>query len=214
MEVQMNLFHLLSYKTFKRKIMTESTFLISNLTPGNDVETIWEEWSDRLRKFILKRVSNQTMADDILQEVFFKVYLHIKTLKDSRKFGPWVYQITRNTIFDYYRSRKPMAALPENLHLKDESLGETVLEELTLCVDNMVDRLPEKYRQAVKMTAYQGMTQKEMGEKLGISLSGAKSRTQRARAKLKRMLLNCCRFELDPLGRVIDFEPKSTSPGP
>ncbi len=56
--------------------------------------------------------------------------------------------------------------------------------------------------------ADQGLTQRELGEKLGISLSGAKSRVQRAREKLKTTLLDCCHFQFDRLGRVIDYQPR------
>ena len=177
----------------------------------NTVETIWEEWGTGLRQFILKRVSDETIADDILQEVFVKIQSRIETLRDVSKFRSWLYQITRNTIIDHYRSKKPMIELPETLSLKDESVADDIIEDLTLCVNNMVDRLPDKYRQAVILTTYHGMTQKKMGEKLQISLPGAKSRVQRAREKLKGMLLECCHFELDRLGKVINYEPKRPS---
>ena len=57
------------------------------------------------------------------------------------------------------------------------------------------------------VTEYQGLTQRELAEKLGLSFSGAKSRVQRAREKLKKMLLDCCHFELDRRGKVIDYRP-------
>jgi RNA polymerase sigma-70 factor (ECF subfamily) len=58
------------------------------------------------------------------------------------------------------------------------------------------------------LTEYQGLTQKELGERLGLSFSGAKSRVQRAREKLKQQLLACCHFELDRRGHVINYQPK------
>jgi RNA polymerase sigma-70 factor (ECF subfamily) len=73
----------------------------------------------------------------------------------------------------------------------------------------MVDRLPEPYREAIILTEYEGRTQKELAEYLGISLSGAKSRVQRAREKLKIMLLECCYFEFDRRGKVIDYHSRS-----
>ena len=48
-------------------------------------------------------------------------------------------------------------------------------------------------------------TQPEMAARLGISISGAKSRVQRAREKLKEALLDCCHFEFDRYGRMIDY---------
>ena len=73
----------------------------------------------------------------------------------------------------------------------------------------MIDALPEPYREAIILTELEGLTQKELGERLGISLSGAKSRVQRGREQLKQALVDCCKFEFDRRGRVIDCEPRS-----
>jgi len=51
------------------------------------------------------------------------------------------------------------------------------------------------------------LSREELSERLGISFSGAKSRVQRARAKIKQQLLDCCHFELDHAGRIIDYQP-------
>jgi RNA polymerase sigma-70 factor (ECF subfamily) len=71
----------------------------------------------------------------------------------------------------------------------------------------MIYSLPEPYRDALVLTEYEGLTQKQMAKRLGISISGAKSRVQRGRAQLKRMLLERCEFEFDRLGRIIDCKP-------
>ena len=75
----------------------------------------------------------------------------------------------------------------------------------------MIEGLPVKHREALKLTEYEGMTQKELAAKLGISISGAKSRVQRARAMLKDALMQCCHFELDRYGTVIDYHPRTCS---
>ena len=80
--------------------------------------------------------------------------------------------------------------------------------ELAPSVAAMLERLPEHYREALVLTEYQGLTQKELAERLGLSFSGAKSRVQRAREKLKQLMLECCHFEFDCLGRVIDYQPR------
>ncbi len=69
----------------------------------------------------------------------------------------------------------------------------------------MIEELPEPYRQAPLMTEYQGLTQKQLAESQGLSLSGAKSRVQRAREKLRDMLLQCCHFEFDRRGGIVDY---------
>ena len=71
----------------------------------------------------------------------------------------------------------------------------------------MVRRLPAKYRKAIDLVEFQGLAQDDAAVRLGISLSGAKSRVQRARVKLKDMLQACCSFEFDGRGRIVDFQP-------
>ena len=71
----------------------------------------------------------------------------------------------------------------------------------------MVGALPDAYRETLRLTEYEGLSQKQLSEQLGISFSGAKSRVQRARAKIKEQLLDCCHFELDHAGRIIDYQP-------
>jgi RNA polymerase sigma-70 factor, ECF subfamily len=173
-------------------------------------EHVWESFHVPLRQFIRRRVSDDATAEDLLQDVFLDIHQHIDTLRDVKKLESWIYQVTRNAIIDYYRSNRVTTTLeaPETLHLSEELPDEDVITELFPSVRAMVMSLPAKDRQALILTEYQGLTQKELAERLGLSLSGAKSRVQRARAKLKQQLLACCRFELDRRGHVIDYQPR------
>jgi RNA polymerase sigma-70 factor (ECF subfamily) len=105
---------------------------------------------------------------------------------------------------------KATPELPEMSYMPEDRFDD-VVSELIPCIQEMIDDLPADYRQALILTEYEGLTQKELAQRLGISLSGAKSRVQRAREKLKIMLLNCCHFEFDRLGRVVDYEPHCCS---
>ena len=118
--------------------------------------------------------------------------------------------ITRNAIIDSYRSRKPTTPLEaeEVLDLPEELPDDDVVSELLPCVWAMVRSLPDLDRQALILTEYQGLTQRELAERLGLSFSGAKSRVQRARAKLKQQLLECCHFELDRRNHILDYQPR------
>ena len=172
-------------------------------------EKIWEEFHPRLRQFILKRIPDEQNADDLLQEVFLKIHARIDTLRHEEKLQSWLFQITRTTIADYYRKHKTTVELSAALELADEpDIEDDVVKDLIPSVKAMVNSLPAEYRQALILTEYEGLTQRELAQRLGISLSGAKSRVQRAREKLKTMLLNCCHFEFDRRGKVIDYQPK------
>ena len=174
-------------------------------------DEVWQTFSEALRRFILGRVHDVDAADDILQDAFIKIHTNLGKLRDETRLQSWLYQVTRNTILDYFRTRRPMAELPDEL--ADEAALEPDPEtarELGPCVQALMERLPEKYRESLTMTEFDGLTQKEMGERLGLSPSGAKSRVQRARAKMKDLLLDCCTFDIDRRGTIQDYEPKSS----
>lgn len=173
-------------------------------------DQIWQEFSDRLKLFILRRIRSEHDAEDILQDVFWKIHNNIDTLKQGDKLEPWIFQITRNTIIDYYRHQdkapSDISEIPDQE--VEPVVAEDTPEDVVACLKPMIDDLPENYRQAIILTEYEGLTQKEMSQRLELSLSGAKSRVQRAREKLKGTLLACCHFEFDRLGNILDYQLK------
>jgi RNA polymerase sigma-70 factor (ECF subfamily) len=173
-------------------------------------EQLWETFSSSLYQFIQRRVPDSHSAEDILQDVFLKIHTHIDSLRTHDRLTSWIYQITRNAIADYYRVQRPTAELVESLPLPEELVDDDVMRELSPCVSAIVATLPEVYGEAVRLTEYQGLSQKALSERLGISFSGAKSRVQRARTKIKQQLLDCCHFQLDHGGRVIDYQARHT----
>jgi len=171
-------------------------------------EGAWDAFHTQLEHFILKHTRDQVIAEDILQDTFLKMHAHIDTLKDEKKLQSWLYQIARHTIYDYYRSQVHPLTLPEKFDLPEEPTLEDVEQTLLPALKEMVDHLPEPYREAIILTEYNGLTQKELAARLNLSLSGAKSRVQRARARLKQMLLECCHFEFDRRGKIINYYPR------
>jgi RNA polymerase sigma-70 factor (ECF subfamily) len=168
------------------------------------VESIWETLASRLRSFIRSRVRDHAAAEDILQDVFVKVQRSLPSLKAGERIEAWVWRITRNAIADHFRRLRPGEPLPEGI----ASEVPADLPDLRPCVRQFVDELKPAYRQALLLTEWQGLTQDQMGKRLGLSASGAKSRVQRARSQLKKLLLDCCRFELDRRGTILEMKPR------
>jgi RNA polymerase sigma-70 factor (ECF subfamily) len=175
------------------------------------VESIWEEFNKPLKSFIKRRIDNDQDVEDILQIVFLKILNNINNLRESNKIHSWIYTIARNTIIDFYRSQH------EDLHIEclsediyTETQEETIVNnEIAECLIKMIQHLPEKYKQALNLIELENLTQKELASRLGLSASGAKSRVQRARLKLKQMILDCCYIEKDKRGNIIDYKIKS-----
>jgi RNA polymerase sigma-70 factor, ECF subfamily len=173
------------------------------------LETIWTAFGDSLKRFILSRVRDEQASEDILQDVFVKIHARIDTLNDERKLQSWVYQIARNAIADYYRKSHTLTELSDGLSLPEKPADDEVTRRLSESVAAMVDLLPEEYRLPLVMDTFEGLSQQQIADRLGLSLSGAKSRVQRARAKLRGMLLDCCHFEFDRRGAVIDYRSRA-----
>ena len=175
----------------------------------NNIESIWKDYHSALLGFIRSRVNEADVADDILQDVFIRVHTKIDSLKDSKRLKPWIYQITRNAIIDYYRTRKPHVELPESLVAPEQGDTEVIRQELETCIMPLIKDLPEHYRTAMILSEIDGLSQKAVAEKLDMSLSGAKSRIQRGRNMLKDTLNKCCVFEIDHQGTVVDYQTKT-----
>jgi len=125
-----------------------------------------------------------------------------------------VYRITRNAITDYHRKkgRVELVQLPGDL-AQETTRGPSPGSEISACLRPMINNLPEKYKEAILLTGFHNLSQKELSRRTGLSLSGAKSRVQRGRQKLKEMLLDCCHLEFDRMGNIIDYEHRSREYG-
>ncbi|HEX7828631.1 MAG TPA: RNA polymerase sigma factor SigZ [Thermoanaerobaculia bacterium] len=154
-----------------------------------------------LVRFVLPRVKDHAAAEDIVHDVLLRAWERQSQLRDETKLSAWLYQMTRFAIADHYRAQRPSVELPEDLIAPENE--DRVVQELAQCLTPLIAQLPEEYRLPLEMNELEGRTQQEVAEHLGLSLSGAKSRVQRARTKLQESLLRCCRVELDHRGSVM-----------
>lgn len=173
------------------------------------VEQVYDELDAELRRFIRRRVRDPETAEDLLQDVYLKIHSRIGDLRDEERLQAWVYRIARNAITDHYRATKPTEELGEMPYIPDDPADAEVAERLSGSIRRFLDALPPPYREALILTEDEGLTQAQLAQRLGISVPGAKSRVQRARGRLKSLLLACCHFELDRAGRVINYRPRA-----
>jgi RNA polymerase sigma-70 factor (ECF subfamily) len=179
------------------------------MTTQPTTDAIWSHLSSDLRRFIRRRVPDDHVTDDLLQETFVRVHRNIDTLQEAERLGAWVYRIARNVVHDYHRR-----ALNSTAALADaENVSANDPEPQPGCrsftwLDELIQALPDGYRQAVRMAEIEEQSQQDVADQLGLSLSGAKSRIQRGRAMLKDVLQRCCSFELDVRGQVMGCDPK------
>ncbi len=148
------------------------------------IDSLWQEHQDKLRLFIRSRVSNECDAKDLLHEIFLRAKTRSGSLRDPKKAVSWIYQITRNAVVDYYRSRGKTVELPENFpELKSEK---NAWKLISRCARPFIEELPKIYRDALLLSEIEGLDQKQAAQRLGIPLPTAKSRILRGKQKLKK----------------------------
>jgi RNA polymerase sigma-70 factor (ECF subfamily) len=177
----------------------------------------WQELQGNLRAFIARRVQNQADVDDLVQRVLLQIVKGLDTLRDAGRLHAWVYRTARNVIIDYYRSagsrREHAAGNAEDLEAADgppglASLNDddgTALRELAACLAPMLARLSPASQEAIRLIDLEGETQHEAARRVGLSLSGMKSRVQRGRQELRAVLEACCRIDLDRRGGIAAY---------
>ena len=174
-------------------------------TPNAETERIWRELSDRLRQFIQSRVRSSADVDDILQLVFLKIHKKADSLRSDQRLESWVFQITRNAIVDHFRNQRADELQISISHSEPAEDG-NANAMVSQCLVTLIGQLPKDQRRAVLLYELDGLPQAAIARHESISLSAAKSRIQRGRQHLKTLLLECCRFQLDGRGNVLEYQ--------
>lgn len=180
--------------------------------PCPNADELWLKLRSGLHSFLQRRLRRQEDVEDVLQEVFLKIHRDRCSLADEEKVEAWVYRIARHAVTDFYRrqARRPEEELPEELAERFPDQEPSDIHETVLAwLEPMATLLPEKYRDALILSDFEGLPQQEVADRLGISLSGAKSRVQRARVQLGEMLHACCTLEVGGDGRVVGYSPNA-----
>jgi RNA polymerase sigma-70 factor, ECF subfamily len=168
----------------------------------------------RLHAFLARRVESPEVADDLTQDVLLRLLQHRDTAVEHPT--AWLYRVARNVLIDHYRTRASQqrltsgdpataATAPAEEPFADDP--QAAQRELAGCLRSLVDQLAEPYRSAVTAVDLDGQTQAEVARRLGLSVSGMKSRVQRGRHQLRELLTECCRVHTSPTGGISDFEP-------
>ena len=177
-----------------------------------DFKAIHASYRPRILRY-LTRLVGQSEAEDLTQEVFVRVSRGLPDFKGEAKLSTWIYRIATNVAIDRSRSRsfkearsgkaishqeesaEDSCALPDE---KSPSVERRLMrEEMSSCVQNYIDALPENYRAIVTLSDIEGLSNQEIAEVLGLTLDTVKIRLHRGRAKLKTKLETGCRFDRD-----------------
>ncbi len=173
----------------------------------------WTEFLSRLQRYVGTRVEPGS-RDDVVGDILLRLVQHQDKLVAARDPMAWVTRVAANAVIDHTRRRasEHRAVTAYGIEPAEIDVGIptdiSLSDEIAACVAPLIESLPEPYREALKLVEIGGLSQKEAAERLGLSLSGMKSRVQRGRTKLKLSLLRCCAIQVDRRGGVLAYRPR------
>ena len=155
-----------------------------------------ERYQTRLLNFIYRTIGDRDRAEDLVQEVFIRVYRHLHRFDRSKKFSTWVYTIASNLSKNELRnrSRSPLVLFQRLTSNWDDDHRPLQFEDFSMRPDDlyrkrylrrlvvdMVKELPEHHRLVFRLRELEGKSYEEISEITGVNLGTVKSRLHRAR---------------------------------
>jgi len=174
--------------------------LIQAYIKGNEqaIEQLILRFKSRVYTYIICKVRNEALAEDVFQDTFIKVINTIKRGKynDEGKFLPWVMRIAHNLIIDHYRKKKrmPLVNGSDDFDIFDviknpeQNIQEKMEKEQVLTdIKNLVKFLPSDQKEVLMMRLYYDMSFKEISQVTNVSINTALGRMRYALINLRKM---------------------------
>ncbi|MFY0611560.1 MAG: sigma-70 family RNA polymerase sigma factor [Hyphomicrobiaceae bacterium] len=177
----------------------------------------WHKIERQLRTYVRSRV-DPAWIDDVVGNILVRLVQNAQALSKADNLAAYVQQVSKNAVVDHYRRRsvehrvlsQVQADAAGTIHSNDVQAAEAAISR---CLFPFIAELPPRYRNALTLTEIKQLSQKEAADRLGLSVSGLKSRVQRGRSLLKRAVSQCCLVEIDRRGGVMDCERRPDDTG-
>ncbi|HYZ73033.1 MAG TPA: sigma-70 family RNA polymerase sigma factor [Chthoniobacterales bacterium] len=187
-----------------------------NEQPGS-LDQMAERFRREIFGYIQTKVGDRAAAEDLTQETFLKVQNSLSKGTEPEHFRGWIYKIARNAVVDFMNRRRRFLAFdeaPNAAEIQQSEFADPIDSEfrqgLFSYASKVIEGMPTEDREALTLTELDGFSREELANHLGISVSAAKSRVVRARAKLRKAIEDCCRLITDPYGKVIGWQRRGT----
>ena len=161
---------------------------------------VWTQYSEDVKRFIVSKVKEPAIADDIVQNTFLKIHTKLHTLKDLNKLKSWIFSIARNSIMDHFKNSNKTfefanfeseTEIKENVHTEKD------------CLRGILKGLPKKYRDPLFLSDIKGLKQEHVAKQLKQNLPTTKSQIQRARKLIAQGFMDCCGFVQNERGHLV-----------
>jgi len=176
--------------------MKEEQELMMKVKEGDEdaFRILFERYKGKLMKFAFGMIGNYSIAEDIVQEVFVKLFLSRKNYKPISSFRAYIYRIAHNICVNFLKSRRyremSHLSIEDMKGVEPSSFNESEYEERERIeiLKREMKNLPEKQRTAIQLALLEGMSYEEIAHVIGCSYNAAKLLVFRAKEKLMEML--------------------------
>jgi len=153
-----------------------------------DLETIYRDYQKKVFGFLYHKVNDNTVAEDLCSDVFLKVAANLEKF-DAQKasLSTWLYNITRNTLYDYYRTRHELSELDENASVEDDFVEKLCNEEMLERLSEALELLPPRERELIIRHYYHGEQLNQIAVRFDISYSYIRKLHKSALNSLKKV---------------------------
>lgn len=169
------------------------------------VVNAWQVHGGELRNYLLHRLGDAQLAEELLQETFVKAMHHGRQFCELGNARAWLFQVARNALVDHWRAAGRLQAellpLDDELPAPEPASLEPV-DALSSCLSRVLTELAPADAQILRACEFDGLTVKVFAEGQGLSLSAAKARLLRARQRLRQQMTQACQVRFDDSGRV------------
>lgn len=147
---------------------------------------LYEQYQNKVLRYLQSKVNDSYLAEDLCADVFVKIYEKLDTFDETKaSISTWIFTVARNTLTDYFRTRRVYEEVPEDLteggSIEDELCGEEQLETLA----DAMESLDERQRDIIILHYYRRMTLTEIAKQIGISYAYVKVLHNKALSQMK-----------------------------
>lgn len=172
--------------------------IIDSVLKGNesDFSIIVDRYKNKAFSMLKRMLKNEFDAEEILQDCFLKAYHSLRSFKGEAKFSTWFYKIVYNTALTKLSSKKrkiesEMSSVEDHFNLESDYDSKYVeKKDLDEFLQEIVNRLPERYSAIITMFYLNQMSIEEISEIMHISVSNVKVMLHRSRNSLRDLILN------------------------
>lgn len=175
------------------KLLHTEKELVKKLKDGDSFafEVLFYKYRNKIKGFALKIVPAQIDPEEIVQEVFVRVWLKKEAIDPEKDFQSYLFSIAKHLVLDHLKSavNRKLYFVGEHFQqdlLEEDGLEASITEETEAKLQKLINEIPERRREIFRLSRFEGLSYKQIAERLNISENTVDSQIRNALAFLRK----------------------------